>query len=49
MPSEDQAEFDHLLAELPEYYKPVGKAEELCLEEMAISYGRARSVVNEER
>src|SRR5437764_1266114 len=35
---EDQAEFDRLLAELREYYKPVGKAEELCVEEMAISY-----------
>src|SRR6266567_1526589 len=29
---EDQAEFDRLLAELREYYKPVGKAEELFLE-----------------
>ena len=48
---EDQAEFDRLLAELREYYEPVGKPEDLCVEELAISYWRAlgRCVVNEEK
>jgi len=46
---EDQAEFDRLLAELREYYKPVGKAEELCVEEMAISYWKSARALRCER
>src|SRR5579862_9118795 len=39
---ENKAEFDELLNGLREYFKPVGTAEELLVEEIAISYWMER-------
>jgi len=38
---EDQAEFDALLAEMREYCKPQGIAEDLLVREIAISYWKS--------
>lgn len=46
---EDQAEFDGLLFQLHEYYKPVGVAEDLLVQEIAVSYWRSARALRCER
>ena len=46
---EDQAEFDDLLAEMRDYYNPVGIAEDLLVREMTISYWRSGRALRFER
>ncbi|MGD1080766.1 MAG: hypothetical protein ABR881_20790 [Candidatus Sulfotelmatobacter sp.] len=46
---EDQAEFDGLLAEMRDCYRPVGIAEDLLVREMTISYWRSARALRCER
>ncbi len=46
---EDQAEFDGLLAEMRDFYSPVGIAEDLLVREMTISYWRSARALRCER
>jgi len=46
---EDQTEFDALLDELRDYYKPIGVAEDLKVQELAISYWRSARALRCER
>jgi hypothetical protein len=46
---EDQAEFDSLLAEMRDFYSPVGIAEDLLVREMTISYWRSARALRCER
>src|SRR5437899_2171496 len=46
---EDQAEFDSLLAEMLDYYEPVGIAEDLLVQEIATSYWRSARALRCER
>jgi len=46
---EDQAEFDVMLAELRDCYQPIGIAEDLLVQELAISYWRSARALRSER
>ena len=46
---EDQAEFDGLLAEMQDFYRPVGIAEDLLVREMTISYWKSARALRCER
>jgi hypothetical protein len=46
---EDQAEFDSLLAEMRDFYRPVGIAEDLLVRELTISYWRSARALRCER
>ena len=46
---EDQTEFDELLDELREYYKPNGMAEDLLVRELAASYWKSSRALRYER
>ncbi len=46
---EDQTEFDALLDELRDYYNPIGVAEDLLVQELAISYWRSARALRCER
>src|ERR1019366_8552875 len=46
---EDQAEFDDLLAEMRNFYSPVGIAEDLLVRELTISYWRSARALRCER
>jgi hypothetical protein len=48
LPQEDRAEYEQLLAELTEHYQPVGRLEELHVEEIACTYWRRRRAVRVE-
>jgi len=46
---ENQGEFDDLLSQLRDYYKPVGMAEDLCVQELAASYWKSARALRCER
>jgi hypothetical protein len=46
---EDQAEFDDLLAQMRDYYRPVGIPEDLLVREMTISYWKSARALRCER
>jgi hypothetical protein len=48
LPQEDRAEFERLLAELTEYYQPIGRLEELHVEDIAGMYWRRRRALRVE-
>jgi hypothetical protein len=46
---ENQGAFDDLLSQLRDYYKPVGMAEDLCVQELAASYWKSARALRCER